>query len=136
MPVVIDCLKNVHKLFTVSELTLNNYISVEEVLKTINRLLNEKTVKSDRILNEILKRITLTICIDLTQRIYTAFVCSLLLIYYKELNTVILCKKDKKNYLLSESFRLITLKNMLIKVIKKIFITYLSCIAEKYSLLF
>ena len=61
--------------------------------------------------------------------------CSLLLIYYKKSTTVILCKKNKKNYLLSESFRLITLKNMLIKIIKKILITYLSCTAEKYSLL-
>ena len=65
MSVATDHLKNVHKLFTVSELTLNNYISAEEVLKTINRLLNEKAAESDRILNEILKRIILMIYIDL-----------------------------------------------------------------------
>ena len=65
MSVVTDCLKNVHKLFTVSELILNDYISAEEVLKTINRLLNEKTAESDRILNKILKRIVLIICTDL-----------------------------------------------------------------------
>ena len=57
MSVVTDCLKDVHKLSTVSELILNGYISAEEVLKTINRLLNEKTVELDRILNEVLKRI-------------------------------------------------------------------------------
>ena len=65
MFVVTDCLKNVHKLFTVSELTLNDYISAEEVLKIINRLLNEKTAESDRILNEILKRIILIIYVGL-----------------------------------------------------------------------
>ena len=136
MSVVTDCLKNVHKLLTVSELTFNGYIFTEKVLKTINRLLNEKTAESDRILNEVLKRITSVIYMSLMQEIYTAFVCSLLLIYYKKLTTVILCKKDKKNYLLSKSFRLITLKNMLAKIIKKVLITYLSCAAEKYSLLF
>ena len=65
MSVVIDHLKNVHKLSTVSKLILNGYISVKKVLKTINRLLNEKAAESDRILNEILKRITSAIYIDL-----------------------------------------------------------------------
>ena len=133
--VVTDHLKDVYELSTVSELILNGYISAEEVLKTINRLLNEKTAESDRILNKILKRITLTISTGLIQGIYTAFMCSLLLTYYKELITVILYKEDKKDYLLSESFRLITLKNMLTKVIKKVLITYLSCAVEEYSLL-
>ena len=64
MPVVTDCLKNVYKLFTVSKLTLNNYIFTEEVLKTINRLLNKKIAESDRILNEVLKRIISVIYAD------------------------------------------------------------------------
>ena len=136
MPVVTDRLKDVYKLSIVSELTLNGYIFAEEVLKTINRLSNRKAAKSDRILNEVLKRITSAIYTGLTQRIYTAFICSLLPIYYKKLITVILHKKSKKDYLLPESFRLITLKNMLIKIIKKVLITYLSHTAEEYSLLF
>ena len=136
MSIVTDCLKNVYKLFTVSELILNGYIFTEKILKTINRLSNEKTAESDRILNKVLKRITSVIYTDLIQEIYTAFTYSLLLIYYKKLTTVILHKKGKKNYLLPESFRSITLKNMLIKVIKKMLITYLNCAAEKYSLLF
>ena len=66
MSIVTDCLKDVHELSIISELILNGYISIEEVLKTINRLLNEKTAESDRILNEVFKRIILTICADLT----------------------------------------------------------------------
>ena len=135
MLIVTDHLKNVHELSTVSELTLNDYISAEEVLKTINRLSNEKAAESDRILNKILKRITLTIYTGLIQEIYTAFTCSLLLIHYKKLITVILYKEGKKDYLLPESFKLIALKNTLIKIIKKVLITYLSCAAEEYSLL-
>ena len=136
MLIVTDCLKNVHELLTVSELILDDYISVEEVLKTINRLLNRKTAESNRILNEILKRIISEISVGLTQRIYTAFICSLLLTYYKKLIIIILYKKNKKDYLLSKSYRLITLKNMLIKIIKKILINCLSYIAEEHSLLF
>ena len=136
MFIVTDYLKNVYELFTVPELILNSYISAEEVLKTINRLLNKKTAESDRILNEVFKRIASVIYTDLTQGIYTAFMYSLLLIYYKELITVILCKKNKKDYLLPESFRLITLKNMLIKIVKKMLITCLSHVVEKYSLFF
>ena len=135
MSVVTDCLKDIYKLLTVSELILNDYISAEKVLKTINRLLNRKTAESDRILNEILKRITLKISIDLTQRIYTALICSLLSVYYKKLIIIILHKKNKKNYLLFKSYRLITLKNILIKIIKKVLVTYLNYIIKKYSLL-
>ena len=136
MFIVTDCLKDIHKLLIASELILNDYISVKEVLKTINRLLNEKTAESDRILNEVLKRIISEISTDLIQRIYTAFTEDLLPTYYKKLIIIILHKKDKKNYLLLKSYRLITLKNILIKVIKKILVTHLSHTAEKYSLLF
>ena len=136
MSVVTNYLKNIYKLLTVSELILNDYISVKKVLKTISRLLNRKTVESNRILNEILKRIISEINISLIQKIYTAFIYSLLLACYKELIIIILCKKSKKNYLLSESYRLIALKNILIKIIKKILITYLSYTVEEYSLLF
>ena len=135
MSIATDHLKDVYKLSTVPELTLNGYISAKEVLKTINRLSNEKAAESDRILNEILKRITSVIYIGLIQRIYTVFTCDLLLTHYKELTTVILHKEDKKDYLLPESFRPIALKNMLIKIIKKILITHLSHTAEEYSLL-
>ena len=64
MPVVTNCLKNIYESFTVSELILNGYIFTEEVLKTINRLLNRKTAELDRILNKVLKRITLTLNTD------------------------------------------------------------------------
>ena len=70
--VVTDCLKSIHELLTVSKLILNGHIFTEEVLETINRLLNKKAAESDRISNKILKRITSKISTDLIQRIYTA----------------------------------------------------------------
>ena len=135
MLITTDHLKNIHKLLTVSELIFDDYISIEKVLKTINRLLNRTTAESDKILNEVLKRITSVMSINLIQRIYTALIYSLLSAYYKKLITIILHKKSKKNYLLSESYRLITFKNILIKIIKKVLITYLSYTVKKYSLL-
>jgi signal recognition particle GTPase len=114
---------------------LNSYILTKKVLEIINRLLNRKVVELDRILNKILKRITLEISASLVQRIYTALIYSLLPAHYKKSITIVLYKKSKKNYLLSKSYRLITLKNTLIKIIKKVLITYLSCITEKHSLL-
>ena len=136
MLIITDYLKDICKLLTVSELILNGYISTEKVLKTINRLSNKKTAESDRILNEILKRIISEINTDLMQKIYTTLTYNLLSACYKKLTTIILYKKSKKDYLLLRSYRLITLKNMLIKIIKKILVTYLNCTAEKYSLLF
>ena len=65
MFIVTDYMKDIHKLFTVSELTLNSYISVKKVLKTINRLSNSKTAESDRILNKVLKRIISVINVGL-----------------------------------------------------------------------
>ena len=76
--IVIDYLNNVYKLSIVSELTLNSYISVEEVLEIINRLLNRKTAESNKILNEVLKSITLKINTELIYKIYAALTCDLL----------------------------------------------------------
>ena len=65
MLIITDYLKNIYKLLIASELILNNYISVKKVLKTINRLLNKKAAESNRILNEVLKRITSEINMNL-----------------------------------------------------------------------
>ena len=136
MLVVTDCLKDVYELLTAPELTLNGHISAEEVLKTINRLLNGKAVGPNRILNEVLKRITLKISAGLMQGIHTAFTGDLLPAHYKESTTIILCKEGKKDYLLLRSYRPIALKNMLVKIVEKVLATHLSCAAEEHSLLF
>ena len=62
-------------------------------------------------------------------------ICNLLLIYYKKLIIIILCKEGKKNYLLSKSYRSITLEKILTKIIEKMLAIYLSYITEEYTLL-
>ena len=133
---VIESVHNAYNLSVNSVLRLNDYISADEILEIINRLLSRKTAELDNILNEILKYIVLKIYTDIMYEIYMTLICNLLSEYFKKLIIIILYKEDKKNYLLSESYRLIILKNILTKVIKKILATYLSCIAEKYFLLF
>ena len=133
---IIEPVHNVCNLAINSMLRLNNHISVKEILKIINRLSSRKTAELNRILNEVLKYITLKIYINMTYKICMTFIYSLLLKYFKKLIIIILHKESKKNYLLSVSYRLIALKNMLTKIMKKILVTYLSCTAEKYSLLF
>ena len=49
MLIATDCLKDIYKLLIISELILNDHISIKKVLKTINRLLNRKTAESNRI---------------------------------------------------------------------------------------
>ena len=117
------------------EITLNPYISAEEVLKIINRLLNRKAAGPDRILNEVLKRLASEISSGLIQRIHVTLTRSSLLTQYKELIMIVLHKESKKDYFLPESYKLITLKNMLIKVIKKVLATHFSIAAEVHLML-
>jgi len=54
----------------------------------------------------------------------------------KEFITVVLYKEGKKDYSLLGSYRLITLKNTLAKVLKKYIANIISKAAEEYRLLF
>ena len=119
---------------TNSEILFDLYISIEEVLRIINKLLYEKTTRSDEISNEVLKKLDSEISIDLIQEIRKILVNDLLLIRYKKSTIVILYKKDKRNYFLLKSYKLIVLENIL-KVVKKVFITRLSRIVETYFIL-
>jgi len=48
---------------------------------------------------------------------------------------VVLCKKRKKDYSLLGSYKLITFKNMLVKVLEKHIINIMSKVVEEYRLL-
>lgn len=104
----------------------------------INRLLNEKALGPDGILNKVLKGITLEITIELTYNtciVMIVFVSDPLLTYYKELIIIVLRKEGKKDYFLCRSYRPIVLENTLAKVIKKVIASRLSNVTEQYSLL-
>jgi len=63
------------------------------------------------------------------------FASGIILKHLKEFIIVVLCKEKKKNYSLLNSYRLITLKNMLVKVLKKYVANIMSKAAEEYKLL-
>jgi hypothetical protein len=71
----------------------------------------------------------------LTRVISEAFANGTLSNRYKELVTIIIRKKSKKDYSLLNNYRFIALKNTLIKVVKKILITRLNRVAKKHKLL-
>jgi len=54
---------------------------------------------------------------------------------FKKITTVMLHKKKKKNYSLSDNYCLIVLKNIIVKLFKKIMTEYITHTAEKYDLL-
>ena len=66
--------------------------------------------------------------------IYMIFICDTLFVRYKKSIIIILYKKNKKNYSLSESYRLIVLENTFVKIVEKMLATRLNNVTEQYFL--
>jgi len=116
-------------------LNISPTILIEEIGKLIRSLLNRKALGLDSILNEVLKVVTLVIIKDLAEVASYCFTSGIILKSLKEFITVVLYKEEKKDYSLLGSYRLITLKNTLVKVLKKYIANIISKAAEEYRLL-
>jgi hypothetical protein len=92
-----------------------------KIKRVLKRLLKDKALGLDRILNKVLILLTLDIFINLTQVISLMFIIRTLSFYLKKSTTLALQKEDKKNYSLLDNYHLIALENALIKIVKKIF---------------
>jgi hypothetical protein len=86
----------------------------------------------DGIPNKILIILSPEILEGLTYAINRILIKNTLSNYYKELIIIILRKENKKDYSFPSSYRLITLENILAKVVKKILVIRLNRAAEKY----
>ena len=64
-----------------------------------------------------------------------AFIGSILPPRYKESITIALYKERKKDYSLLGSYQLITLENILVKLLEKVLVNYISYVVEEYKLL-
>jgi len=73
---------------------------------------------------------------DLIEIINYYFISRIILKSFKEFIIIILYKKRKKDYSLLGSYRLITFKNILVKILKKYIANIISKAVEKYRLLF
>ena len=87
---------------------------------TIRKLPTGKVTGPDRILNKAIKAVLKAIAIPLTDTTTTYLLKSKILECYKKIIIVILQKVNKKDYSLLESYWLVTLKNTLGKILKKI----------------
>jgi len=116
-------------------LNISSIILIEEISKLIRNLLNRKALGPNSILNKVLKAITLGIIKDLAKVASYCFANGIILESLKESITVVLHKEGKKDYLLLGSYRLVTLKNTLVKVLEKYIANIILEVAEEYRLL-
>jgi len=79
--------------------------------------------------------VVLAIAKDLVEVTNNCFINRIILKSLKESLTMVLRKKEKKNFFLG-SYRLIALKNILAKVLKKYIANIMLKAAEEYRLLF
>jgi len=104
-------------------------ILVEEISKLIKSLLNGKALGPDGILNKIFKVIILVIVKDLAKVASNYFTNRTILESLKEFITIVL-RKEKKIYSLLDSYRPITFKNTLVKVLEKYIANIILKVAE------
>jgi len=116
-------------------LNISPTILIEEIGKLIKSLLNRKAFRLDSILNKVLKVVALVIIKDLTEVASYYFTSGIIPESLKEFITMVLYKEGKKDYSFLGSYRPITLKNTLVKVLKKYVANIISKAAEEYRLL-
>jgi len=115
-------------------LIISPIILTEEISKLIRSLPNRKALGLDSILNKVFKAVALVIIKDLAEVASHYFTNRTIPKSLKESITMVLRKEEKKDYSLLGSYRLITLKNTLAKVLKKHVANIISEAAEEYSL--
>jgi len=116
-------------------LNIGPTILIEEIGKLIRSLLNRKALGLDSILNKVLKVAALVIIKDLVEVASYCFASGIIPESLKKSITMVLRKKGKKDYSLLGSYRPITLKNTLVKVLEKYIANIISKAAEEYRLL-
>lgn len=116
-------------------LNILSIIITDAFSNIIQKLLNNKLSESDNLLNKILKNLKKLLTENLAAIINYQFQNRILLLYIRKFIIIILYKNNKKNYSLSDSYYLITLENLLTKLIKKILTAVIIEAIKKYNLL-
>jgi len=112
-------------------LNISPIILIEEISKLIISLLNKKALGLDGILNKVLKVVAPIIIKDLAEAASHYFTNGIIPESLKESITIVLYKKGKKDYSLLGSYKPITLKNTLVKVLEKYVANIISKAAEE-----
>ena len=116
-------------------LNISPIILTEEINKLIRSLLNGKALGLDGIPNKVLKIVALVIVKDLVEVASYCFANGIIPKSLKESIIAVLYKEGKKDYSLPGSYRLIALKNTLVKVLEKYIANIMLEAAEEYRLL-
>jgi len=116
-------------------LNISPTILTEEISKLIRSLLNRKALGLNGILNKVLKIVALVIIKDLAEAASYCFTSGIIPERLKESITIVLRKEGKKDYSLLGSYRPITLKNTLAKVLEKRVANIISKATKEYRLL-
>ena len=103
--------------------------------KTISRLLNNTVLGLDGILNKALKTYRLLIALWLADVAKIYFTIGYYLRLKRAIIIFILYKKGKVDYLFPRSYRSITLKNTLSKILERVIVDRIADIAEEHALL-
>jgi len=106
---------------------------MEKVNKLIKSFLNRKTLKLNSILNKVFKAIILIIIKDLAEIASCYFASEIILKHFKK-SIIIVLRKEGGKYSLLSSYKLIALKNILIKVLKKHVVNIMSKTAKEHRL--
>ena len=133
-PVLVN-LSNITDEALVTHLRVNSNIITKEIAGTISRLLNNTVLGLDRILNKALKTCRPLIVPWFTDIAKACFTIGYYLRLRRAIIIFILRKKGKADYLFLGSYRPITLKNTLSKILKKVIADYIVNIAKKHALL-
>jgi len=132
---MIDLQNIINDEFVTQLLNIEEIVITDQIKQVIKSLFTKKTANFNNVSNKILKITYKTIKENLMLTITQYFIDSLLSSFLKKFTTVILHKKRKKNYLLSDNYCLIVFKNTIIKLFKKIVTKHITNIAEKHDLL-
>src|SRR6266700_5084886 len=116
-------------------LRVNSDIITKEIARTISHLLNNIALGLDRILNEALKTYSLLIAPWLVDIARVYFIIGYYLRLSRAIIMVILYKEGKADYLIPRSYRPITLKNTLSKILKKVIMDHIADMVEEHDLL-
>jgi len=103
--------------------------------RTISRLLNNIAPGPDGILNKALKTYGPLIVPWLANIARVYFIIGYYLRLRRAIITFVLYKEGKANYLLLGSYRPITLKNTLSKILERVIADYMADIAKEHTLL-
>ena len=116
-------------------LEISQTVTIKEIKDAIRKLPTGKAVGPDRILNEAIKAASEALTTLLANTATTCLLKGKLPECCKVTTIIILQKANKKDYSLLKSYRLITFKNTLGKLLEKIIIERIQEAAEVQDLL-